>query len=44
MKSDPKSEKCKECYERVRKYKSVLLFCEVMGYCKKEGRHEKDNL
>lgn len=35
MKSDPKSEKCKECYERIRKYKSVLLFCEVMGYCKK---------
>ena len=36
MKSNSKSEKCKKCYERVRKYEGVLLFCEATGYCNKE--------
>lgn len=32
-KSDINNEKCKECYEKMKK-EGTLLPCEVLGYCK----------
>lgn len=34
MKSNPKDEKCKQCYANSKKKRGTLLYCEATGVCK----------
>lgn len=34
MKSNPKDEKCKQCYANSKKKRGALLYCEATGVCK----------
>lgn len=34
MKSNPKDEKCKQCYAESKKKRGTLLYCEATGICK----------
>ena len=34
MKSNPKDEKCKQCYADSKKKRGALFYCEATGVCK----------